>query len=248
MTTSPINHPSLHPLAHSLVVVAALAMASATIWAVWTTVSLSGASLSAPVYSELINSGVKNPVTAVLLNFRGYDTLLEVAVLLLAVLGTWSLPPLPPLLLLREAVRGSVLRELVRTLTPVMIMVGGYLLWVGADAPGGAFQGGAVLAGSWVLLLLSGQLEPTWFAERTLRVIIVFGFAVFLMVTTATMLSEGHLLHYPHAWAKELLLVIESALLLSIAAILVSLFTGRPVPGTHMQKQASDESFTEATP
>ncbi len=36
-------------------------------------------------------SGVTHPVTAVLLNFRGYDTLLEVAVLLIALVGTWSL-------------------------------------------------------------------------------------------------------------------------------------------------------------
>ncbi len=32
-------------------------------------------------------SGVSSPVTAVLLNLRGYDTLLEIAVLLLALLG-----------------------------------------------------------------------------------------------------------------------------------------------------------------
>ena len=36
-------------------------------------------------------SGVRNPVTAVLLNFRGYDTLLEMGVLLVALLGVWSL-------------------------------------------------------------------------------------------------------------------------------------------------------------
>jgi len=33
-------------------------------------------------------SGVSNPVTAVLLNFRGYDTLLEMVVLFLALLGS----------------------------------------------------------------------------------------------------------------------------------------------------------------
>ena len=36
------------------------------------------------VADRLDESGVRNPVTAVLLNFRGYDTLLEIGVLLLA--------------------------------------------------------------------------------------------------------------------------------------------------------------------
>ena len=39
------------------------------------------------VAAHMAESGVEHPVTAVLLNFRGYDTLLEVAVLLLALLG-----------------------------------------------------------------------------------------------------------------------------------------------------------------
>lgn len=41
--------------------------------------------LRAQVAAQLPASGVDHPVTAVLLNFRGYDTLLEIAVLLVAV-------------------------------------------------------------------------------------------------------------------------------------------------------------------
>ncbi|MDP3892698.1 hydrogenase subunit MbhD domain-containing protein, partial [Nocardioides sp.] len=40
-------------------------------------------------------SGVEHPVTAVLLNFRSYDTLLEVAVLLVAILAALALRPDP---------------------------------------------------------------------------------------------------------------------------------------------------------
>ena len=42
--------------------------------------------LRVPVAAHLAESGVSHPVTAVLLNYRGYDTLLEIAVLLLALL------------------------------------------------------------------------------------------------------------------------------------------------------------------
>ena len=47
--------------------------------------------LTQTVNAQLGLSGVSNPVTAVLLNFRGYDTLLEMVVLLLALLGVWAI-------------------------------------------------------------------------------------------------------------------------------------------------------------
>ncbi|MEZ5579581.1 MAG: hypothetical protein R3F40_09335 [Candidatus Competibacteraceae bacterium] len=43
--------------------------------------------------ARLATTGVGNPVTAVLLAFRSMDTLLEAIVVLLALLGVWSLAP-----------------------------------------------------------------------------------------------------------------------------------------------------------
>ena len=59
----------------------------------WAVLSLpaSPTGLTTESLAKLPESGVTNPVTAVLLNYRGYDTLLEVGVLLLAVVGVWSL-------------------------------------------------------------------------------------------------------------------------------------------------------------
>jgi len=109
--------------------------------------------LSEWVTENLKNSGVSNPVTAVLLNFRGYDTLLEMGVLLLALLGVWSFGGVPEQ---RESSPGPVLDMLPRLLVPVLILISGYLLWVGAHAPGGAFQAGSVLGAAGVLLILAG--------------------------------------------------------------------------------------------
>jgi len=47
--------------------------------------------LNVAVDERLPLSGVSHPVTAVLLNFRGYDTLLEMAVLLLVLVGAFLL-------------------------------------------------------------------------------------------------------------------------------------------------------------
>lgn len=180
------------------------------------------AGLGEQVDGEMGNSGVSNPVTAVLLNFRGYDTLLEMAVLLLALLGVWSLdaPRRKD-----ERFPGAVLDMLSRLLTPVLLLVAGYLLWAGADAPGGAFQAGSVLAAAGVLLILSGWRPDQGLSSALLRVALVLGLGVFLLTGTALLL-RGSFLEYPAAQAGGLILLIESAATLSIGVTLAALFLG----------------------
>jgi multisubunit Na+/H+ antiporter MnhB subunit len=147
--------------------------------------------LSAQVAANLETSGVSNPVTAVLLNFRSYDTLLEMAVLLLALLGVWSLGGPPPH---AETAPGPVLDSLARLLTPVLVLVAAYLLWIGAHAPGGAFQAGAVLGAAGVLLLLANwRLRPS-LARLPLRLTLVAGPAAFVAIAALMMLWTGRLL------------------------------------------------------
>lgn len=120
--------------------------------------------LAVHVAAKLEASGVRHPVTAVLLNFRGYDTLLEIAVLLLALLGVLAASDSERSTGLRlSAAPLPLLQAMVRVLAPLMVLMAGYLLWAGAHRPGGAFQAGAVLAAAVVLLYLAG-LIPAWAA------------------------------------------------------------------------------------
>ena len=199
---------------------------------VWAIVSLPPASagLSAQVRGNLIHSGVQAEVTAVLLNFRGYDTLLEVSVLLVALLGVWYLGPFhKPRSTLAP---GPVLDNLVRFLTPVMILVTGYVLWLGGHTSGGAFQAGALLAGTGVLLRVA---RPEWLPlsdSRWFRILLVAGPALFVLVAAGVMLLSGAMLEYPREYAGSLILLIEAASTLSIGAILTMLFAGgRPHHG-----------------
>lgn len=186
------------------------------------------AGLGTLVEAHLNESGVTNPVTAVLLNFRGYDTLLEVGVLLVAVLGVWLVRDQEPQGRHPPSDGTSpVLIGLVRVLVPPMIVIGGYLTWIGATEPGGAFQGGAVIGGAWVLLLCAGWRLPTRYRGWPQRGVLIAGFAVFLCVAVAVMI-DGRLLEYPQPWAGGLILLIESVLLISLSAVLASLLTGKP--------------------
>ena len=183
------------------------------------------------VAENLDSSGVSNPVTAVLLNFRSYDTLLEMGVLLLALLGVWSLGGIQKK---RELSPGPVLDMLSRLLVPLLVLVAGYLLWVGAHAPGGAFQAGAVLAAAGVLLLLAGWRLGARCAGLPLRVALVLGLGMFVVVGTALILVGGRLLEFPPSFAAALILLIEVAATLSIGVTLVALFLGdRPGTGAH---------------
>jgi len=172
-------------------------------------------------------SGVSNPVTAVLLNFRGYDTLLEMGVLLGALLGVWSLGGIVEN---RESSPGQVLDIMSRQLVPVLILVAGYLLWAGADAPGGAFQAGSLLAAAGVLLLLCGWRLDNRYSGLPLRVLLVLGLGMFVIAGIGLLLLQGGFLLYPPAAAGGLILIIEAAATLSIGTTLAAMFLGgRPM-------------------
>lgn len=180
--------------------------------------------LPAAVAANLGQSGVEHPVTAVLLNFRGYDTLLEVAVLLIALLGVVAVAK--PMHGEEEKDEGKdeanpVLQTLARLLAPLLVLAAGYLLWAGGHRPGGAFQAAALLAGAVVLLRLAG-LVPAWPRPHwVLRLGVVAGFFVFLGVAV---LGQGALLAYPPDLAGGLILLIEAGLTLSLGLILAGLF------------------------
>ncbi len=189
------------------------------------------AGLTAEAAAALPASGVENPVTAVLLNFRAYDTLLEVAVLLVAVVGVWSLRRAPASLAREDP--PFVLASLLGLVAPLLLIAGGYLLWIGAFAPGGAFQGGALLGGALVLLSLGGLGGALLARPALTRAVLVVGLLVFLAVAVGMLAWTGGLLRYPEPSAKAWILVVEAAGLLSIGATLGALFLGGRIERAH---------------
>lgn len=176
------------------------------------------------VRARLPESGVEHPVTAVLLNFRGYDTLLEIAVLVVAAIAVR--PGRQPSAPGGDEPIGSPVSVLARMLVPGVVLVAGYLLWRGSKAPGGAFQAAAVLAGGGILLLLAGTLRPPARSSAPVRAGLVLGPGLFLAIAAAPLFTGGRLLEYPDGAAGGLILAIEAGLALSIALVLVMFFPG----------------------
>jgi multisubunit Na+/H+ antiporter MnhB subunit len=188
--------------------------------------------LAPQALASLPATGLGNPVNGVLMAYRALDTLLEKVVLVLALIGVWSLAAdhawggIPGQG--QPGRRDDALVFLARLLPPVGIVVGVYLLWAGADDPGGAFQGGALLAAMWLLAMMAELAAPPAVSGRWLRLAVVGGPALFLAIGLAGFALAGAFLAYPEAWAKPLIIAIEVALVLSIAATLGLLVAGAP--------------------
>jgi multisubunit Na+/H+ antiporter MnhB subunit len=177
-------------------------------------------------------TGLVNPVTNVLMAFRAIDTLLEKVVLLTALIGIWSLAPDQfwggrpgPR---HEADPRGVLAFLARLLPPLGIVISLYVLWVGADHPGGAFQGGTILAAMWLLVMMAGLADAPPISHRWLRLTLIAGPGVFLVVGLGGLWLGSAFLAYPVTYAKPLIVAIELAMTLTVAATLGLLMAGAP--------------------
>jgi multisubunit Na+/H+ antiporter MnhB subunit len=195
-----------------------------------------GAPISPPagpphgVAGHLDSAGVSHPVTAVLLNFRSYDTLLEIAVLLVAVLAALAIQPgAGPGAVPAPTATPDLLGLLVRILGLVVIVVAGWLLIAGSTVPGGAFQAGAVLAGGLLLMRLSGWPEavPT---ARLLRTMLLIGLTGFLALAYLSAAFGAGWLHLDPAWAGQAILALDTLLALSIGMTVAAIFVANQDP------------------
>jgi multisubunit Na+/H+ antiporter MnhB subunit len=180
-------------------------------------------------------AGLGNPITAVLISYRSFDTMLEKIVLILAVVGVWSVgtdkawgkPPAP----LGRPGPYPAMVFLAQVLAPIGALIGIHVFWVGADAPGGAFQGGALLAAMWMVAMMARLNEPPRIDARWLRLALIAGPTVFLIVGLAGISMAGSFFAYPPGFAKPIILFIETFMVLSITVALPMLVAGPPSEG-----------------
>lgn len=213
---------------------AALLCASVTgvLAAAWFSLPDAAPTLAPQAVEAMPRLGVGNPVTAVLIGFRGWDTLLEKVVLGLALAGIWALGAdarwggRPGLQQIFSA--DDPLALLARVLPPPAILFAIYLLWTGADHPGGAFQAGTILATMGILVVLAGLADYPALSRRSVRVAAVAGTVVFVLTGIAGFALPGGFLSFPEAFAKPVIVVVEVALVFSIGVTLCLLVAGPP--------------------
>ncbi len=113
-----------------------------------------------PLATDYIQGSVNdlnmpNVVTAVVVTYRGLDTLGEVTVLFLATAGVGFLIRRRELSGAKKRHATEILKTGATFLAPLIVMFGAYIFIHGHLTPGGGFQGGVVIASAMLLLALA---------------------------------------------------------------------------------------------
>lgn len=131
--------------------------------------------LTARYYADntVADTGAANIVTAIIVTYRGLDTLGEVTVLFLTatiVALILSQARLSGGLAVRKPLAaGELLHTGSRLLVPLILLFGAYVFVNGHLTPGGGFQGGAIVASAMLLMLLTDPFRR--FSHRFLSVL-----------------------------------------------------------------------------
>ena len=181
---------------------------------------------------HLPETGLGNPVTAVLIAYRAFDTMLEKVVLVLAVVGVWSLAAdrywggAPGEA--RAERPEPTLAFLAQMLAPLGILVGVHVFWVGADEPGGAFQGGAILAAMWIIVMMARLTEAPQTNAFWLRLALSRVRSCFWPLALPERFSPADFSPIRPGSPSRVILFIEAFMVLSIAVTLPMLVAGPP--------------------
>ncbi len=154
-------------------------------------------------FHEIENeTAVPNMVTAVLADYRGYDTLFETVVIftagiaILAVLK--GVPPLNRPGRPKEEPNDHIIQTTCRLLVPVIQVFALYVLAHGHHSPGGGFQGGVIMGASFILLALAHDLPTTLkrFPRRRFLLVATAGILIFAGFGLAAMALDRNFLDY----------------------------------------------------
>lgn len=104
--------------------------------------------------------GAANFVTAVVLAYRGIDTLGELSILFAAAMAAGLVLGRPGERRAGAAPAGFILRAGADLLFPLLLVVGLYIILHGHLTPGGGFQGGVILAAAFVVPVLADPGRP----------------------------------------------------------------------------------------
>jgi multicomponent Na+:H+ antiporter subunit B len=144
----------------AVLLLAAIGSVFATLWLGYTPDS--ELNQTARYYAErtATDLGSANIVTAIVVTYRGLDTLGEVTVLFLAatIVGLVLSQGMHKERQERAPV-GELLTTGTRFLVPMILLLGVYVFVNGHLTPGGGFQGGAIVASGMLLLLLADPLK-----------------------------------------------------------------------------------------
>ena len=209
---------------------------------------------ASPVSSYFIsNTGVDtevpNMVTAVLADYRGFDTMLETVVVFIAGLAVVSILRGGPQRRTRDREfvvdfePDLIVTNTVRLIVPVIQIFAFYVLAHGHVSPGGGFQGGVAMGASFILVALAWDLKTALsrfslercFQVATLGIVIYAGIGLISMFWGGEFLDYAHLAKVlpvsPEMARYHAMLGVENGVGLTVTAIIFALYASLSTDG-----------------
>ena len=156
------------------------------------------------IQSTGVDTEVPNMVTAVLADYRGFDTMFETVVVFIAGMAV--------LAILKgsgrrrsgkrehevEAEPDLIVTNTVRLIVPVIQIFAFYVLAHGHVSPGGGFQGGVVMGASFILVALAWDLDVALarFSMKRCILVAALGIVLYAGIGFLSMLLGGEFLDY----------------------------------------------------
>lgn len=190
---------------------------------------------------------VPNMVTAILADYRGYDTMFETVVVFIAGMSIFTILGVgtakeaqggltPPDYLRIRAPNDLIIRTTCRLLVPVIQIFALYVLAHGHHSPGGGFQGGVIMAASFIMLELSSDLRAraARFTNKMAMLLGITGILIYSGWGTVCLFFGGHFLDYsflsaiipdsPEMARSHSMLVVEVGVAFTVSSIMVLIF------------------------
>lgn len=203
---------------------------------------------------------VPNLVSAILADYRNYDTMLETTVIFtagMAIVGLLVLP-LAPLAMGRRPrdpvehanrisplKRDPIIEEACRVLYPPIQLFALYVLAHGHYSPGGGFQGGVIMGASFVMLAICFDLKtamaklraPAYLGLAALGVMLYAGTGVLCMALGGNFFDYAALtaiLPLPAEECRSLgILIVETGVAITVSTIIFSIYADLASEGAH---------------
>lgn len=128
-------------------------------------------------------------------------------------------------------VESQVIMTTVQLIAPFSMTYGLFLLFHGADTPGGSFQGGAIIGATVLMIAFAFGIEPTreWLRNRTVVALAAGGTAAFALVGLVPVLVGGNFLEYAmykKAFGIKAKWGLEAIEILGVAPIVAGVVSG----------------------
>ena len=199
-----------------------------------------------------VDTEVPNMVTAVLADYRGFDTMFETVVVFIAgiaIIGILKRPgsngEVSPAK--RENAVASepdlVVTNTVRLLVPVIQLFAFYVLAHGHVSPGGGFQGGVIMGASFILVALAWDLAKAMDRLSVDRAIMLAGVGILIYagIGLLSMLLGGEFLDYaelshilpvsPEMARYHAMLGVEIGVAFTVSAVMFAIYANLSTRG-----------------